>query len=348
MAKYTMTAKELILTSGSSRGSQIKFYKDGYWYKIDESGPEGKAEELASKILSCSSLKEDECVRYESCDILYGGKEFKGCRSKDFLREGEMLFSYEKIYNLLTGRSLTEEIQLLKTPKEKIKFVADSIKGFCGLDIRKEISKNLTASMVLLETDRHLNNLAVISDKDIASFRPAPVFDNGASFLSNYTLYPPSFSVEDMETGSVNIVGKPFSADLEYQAHEAGFGIQFDFLRIKDMLTQEKSSRMIEIAKFQIEKYSKISELQMGREFSICEQMENAWKSYFEQPKEYRNGIKWNGTVFRPAEFDDLYLAQCSMEKHVPLKEIQAHFWKNCVEIQGYMPKYVKTRINRD
>lgn len=46
-----MTAKELILTAGSSKGSQIKFFKDGYWYKIDEHGPEGKAEELAGKIL---------------------------------------------------------------------------------------------------------------------------------------------------------------------------------------------------------------------------------------------------------------------------------------------------------
>ncbi|MBR1670649.1 MAG: hypothetical protein IJ695_08120 [Butyrivibrio sp.] len=56
MAEYKMTAKEAILTAGSSRGSQIKFHKGNYWYKIDESGPEGKAEELASKILSCSNL----------------------------------------------------------------------------------------------------------------------------------------------------------------------------------------------------------------------------------------------------------------------------------------------------
>ena len=40
MADYKMTAKEAILTAGSSRGSQIKFHKGNYWYKIDENGPE--------------------------------------------------------------------------------------------------------------------------------------------------------------------------------------------------------------------------------------------------------------------------------------------------------------------
>ncbi len=267
MADYKMTAKEAILTSGSSRGSQIKFYKDNHWYKIDESGPEGKAEELASKILSCSNLEPDNFVKYESCTIEYEGKTYNGCRSKDFLAAGEQLISYEKIYKLTTGRLLSEDIILLGPPEEKIDFVAKMVKDFCELDVKEHIAKNLTASMVLLDTDRHLNNIAIIADADLNHFRNAPIFDNGASFLSNYSIYPPSITEKDIENERITVTGKPFSANLEYQAAAAGFAIRFDFDKIHNLLKHEPYSRMRNIATYLINKYEKIPDLQYTRNY---------------------------------------------------------------------------------
>lgn len=261
MANYIMTAKELILTSGSSRGSQIKFYKDNYWYKLDESGPEGKAEELASRFLSCSNLSEDEYVTYESCTIEYNGKAYNGCRSKNFLLPGEMFLSYEKIYNIMTGKSLTEDITSFGSPEERISFTADVIKRFCGLDVKESISKNLTASMVLLDTDRHLNNIGIIANADYSTFRAAPIFDNGASFLSMYSIYPPNIIIDDIENGNVSIIGKPFSASLEYQTKAAGFGIRFDFDKFSEVLSRMENSRMKTIAEYSVCKYSNIMEL---------------------------------------------------------------------------------------
>ena len=261
MAKYIMTAKEAILTSGSSRGSQIKFFKDDYWYKIDETGPEGKAEELASKILSCSNLKQNEYITYESCTIDYNGKTYDGCRSKNCLSSGEQLLSFERLYNIKTGRSLSEDIIPFTSPKERIEFVIHEISEFCDTDIRDLISKNLTASMILMDTDRHLHNMALIANADLTEFRNAPIFDNGAAFLSNHTIYPPSITVDDIKNGSVTVAGKPFSADLHYQAHVAGFGIKFDFDRIHKMLSNQPDSRIKRIAEYSISKYQNIPDL---------------------------------------------------------------------------------------
>ncbi|MBQ4482287.1 MAG: hypothetical protein II966_03550, partial [Lachnospiraceae bacterium] len=53
----------------------------------------------------------------------------------------------------------------------------------------------------------------------------------------------------------------PFSADLEYQAHEAGLGIRFDFAKIHNLLNNEPDSRIKRIAEYSISKYKNIPEL---------------------------------------------------------------------------------------
>ena len=255
MAAYKMTAKELILTSGSSKGSQIKFLKDGYWYKIDECGPEGKAEELAYRVLSFSDLSKEEFVPYESCEIEYNQKTYMGCRSHSFYEPGEQLLSYEKICSLLFGENLSEIMIRLDGPTERIDFVVDMIKGFCGLDTREHIAKTLTSDMFLLNTDRHFNNFGIIVNEDQTLFRNAPIFDNGASFLSNFNVYPPSIKIDDIRGGKTLVTGKPFAADLEYQASVAGLSVRFDFESMEEYLDKEPDSRLKEILSFQIERY---------------------------------------------------------------------------------------------
>lgn len=262
MSMYKMTPKELILTSGSSKGSQIKFFKDGYWYKIDENGPAGIAEETVSKLLQCSSLSKDEFVNYESCKIQYNDdnltKEYDGCRSKSFLEPGEMFYSYEKIYKMMTGNELSEDIIKLNSPKERIEYTASIIKDFCGLDVKDYISKNLTCDMLFINTDRHFNNLGIISNYDQTSFRNAPIFDNGAAFLSNYTEYPPNISIDDIKSERIFITGKPFAANLEYQAIESGITMQFDYSELQKVIENIPNKRIREIVNFQCEKYKSL------------------------------------------------------------------------------------------
>ena len=48
----------------SSKGNQLKWKKDGYWYKADYTGYEGLAEYMVSYLLNFSSLERREYVLY--------------------------------------------------------------------------------------------------------------------------------------------------------------------------------------------------------------------------------------------------------------------------------------------
>ncbi len=75
---------------------------------------------------------------------------------------------------------------------------------------------------------------------------------------------------------------------------------------------------------------------------SLSQRMEQTWIDFFNLPKGQRKQIKWNNKEYRIAVFEDMYLAQCQKEGAEPNTEIKEHFWKNCVDIQEYTPKYCK------
>ena len=67
----------IVMQGGTSEGTQIKYRKDGFWYKKDNRGREGLAEYLTSGILRFSTLNPKEYVRYEIGNI----NGHPGCRS---------------------------------------------------------------------------------------------------------------------------------------------------------------------------------------------------------------------------------------------------------------------------
>ena len=85
-----VTPDALVMVAGSSIGTQKKFYEHGYWYKQNNLGYEGTAEYLSSVVLSCSNI--DRYVTYERCTI----NGCPGCRSANFLAEGETYVSLER------------------------------------------------------------------------------------------------------------------------------------------------------------------------------------------------------------------------------------------------------------
>ncbi len=56
MFQETISDEYIVIQSGTSEGSQIKYRKDNYWYKKDNRGHEGRTEYLCSKLLSFSKL----------------------------------------------------------------------------------------------------------------------------------------------------------------------------------------------------------------------------------------------------------------------------------------------------
>ena len=91
----------------SSKGNQLKWNPANTetWYKADYMGYEGLAEVLVSSLLGKSSLSYP-FVAYQPVQIEYKGQMIRGCVSRDFLKEGEILIPLEKLYRRYTGESL--------------------------------------------------------------------------------------------------------------------------------------------------------------------------------------------------------------------------------------------------
>lgn len=109
--------------------------------------------------------------------------------------------------------------------------------------------------MLILNSDRHFNNIGIIADVIRGVYKNAPVFDNGNSLLSNIGEYP---FEEPAQYYAEKIVGQPFSANLERQAWELGYGLKIDYGKLLRLLEKEPDSRALEILHFQLNRYEKI------------------------------------------------------------------------------------------
>ncbi len=249
MINYKLSPEAMVMVSGSSIGTQKKFYEAGYWYKQNNIGYEGISEYLASKILSCSNI--DRFVEYERCKI--NGRD--GCRSANFLSEGESFISLQRLYDTYHGGQLSEHIRKIDAVKDRIQFVTDYVLDTTGLDITEQLGKIMTFDMLILNTDRHFNNIGILADISNNSYSNAPVFDNGNALLSNIG----EFSFEDsLEENIEKVIGQPFSANLERQAFELGFGFKVNYQKLEKLLMKEPDSRALEVLHFQLKKYETV------------------------------------------------------------------------------------------
>lgn len=243
---YKLSPEAMVMVAGSSIGTQRKYYEKGFWYKQNNVGYEGTAEYLASKVLSCSNIQ--EYVEYERCKI--NGKD--GCRSANFLSVQESFISLQRLYDTYHGGQLSERIRMIDGVKDRIGFVVNFVLDATGLDIREQLSKIATLDMLLLNTDRHFNNVGIVANVAKGIYKNAPVFDNGNALLSNIGEFPFDISIKD---NIDNVIGQPFSVNLERQAMELGYGLKVNYEELNKILEKEPDSRGLETLRIQLKKY---------------------------------------------------------------------------------------------
>ena len=236
----------IVIQEGTSEGTQIKYRKDGFWYKKDNRGHEGRAEYLVSKFMEFTSLKESEYVKYEEGTI----NEKSGCRSRNFLKSEDELITFYRLYYNEMGKDLSKVIGNMETMEERIEYVVSFLKESCGLDIREYLSKVFTLDMICLNEDRHLNNLAVIMRDN--QFVPAPIFDNGIALLTANQSVNWYFPIED---NVKRVIARPFSGSHEKMVQYFGKGFSVDVENALAWLDTEPDSIERNVLKYQIERY---------------------------------------------------------------------------------------------
>lgn len=246
VADYILSPAALLMVAGSSKGAQKKYYDAGKWYKENYAGYEGTSEYLASLVLACSNI--DAYVHYEKCMI--NGK--KGCVSENFLKANEAYISLDRLHEMYKGSKLADFVYMRQDINERIDYVESFVKEYTGLDIYDYLSKMFTLDALILNTDRHFNNIGIIANSETNVYHFAPVFDNGRALLSEIEKFPFDLSIEE---NIENVIGKPFSINLEYQAHIFGYGLKIDYQKLYALLEKEEKSRALDVLCVQLEKY---------------------------------------------------------------------------------------------
>ena len=247
MFDISIDEKFIVTQEGTSEGTQIKYKKDGYWYKLDSKGNEGLCEYLVSKLLTFSSLDENEFVLYEQGFI--NGK--KGCRSKDFIKnEDEELITLYRLYYNETGRNLAEVLGKFDNVGKRIEYTIDFVKKSTDYDILDYFKKIFTLDRITLNDDRHVNNLALLGTNK--GFKSAPVFDNGKSLLTANVSYNKNFS---MEENVKRVIARPFSGSHQEMFDYFGEGFKLDKDNALKWLEAEPASLEKDVLIYQIKRY---------------------------------------------------------------------------------------------
>ena len=182
MRCYNIDDKYRYLAKSHSDGEQDKFYRNGYYYKINKTGNEGYVEHLVSILLSCTDLSKDDYVNYEYCTI----NSKLGCRCRDFISDGGQFITASKLYErYVGGGSLAEELARLGNAGNRLNFLIElySLVGIDKCVTLDYFRKLFLLDYIVINTDRHVRNIGVINKNN--RYKPAPIFDNGCSLDTN-------------------------------------------------------------------------------------------------------------------------------------------------------------------
>lgn len=214
MEKISIPTNIMRIISTSSKGDQSKWHVGEKWVKQNARGYEGEAEVLASLILSCSTLSEQEYITYKPCEILLPtGETLNGCYSHDFRGELqevtlERLFeaNFTSTDSILSNKALSSQ--------EKFEQIMHHVEIVTGLDARAVISRMLAFDALILNEDRHTNNILFLYNPVTQSWQIAPIFDNGLSLLSDEKDYPPGKPLTILKR---QVKAKPFNSSFTRQ-----------------------------------------------------------------------------------------------------------------------------------
>ena len=158
-----------LLFNKTSTGSQDKWHIRDKWYKIDDFNYEGLSETLASDILKKSNV--EKYAIYNPEKIIYKGKEFSGCESPHFLKKDERLVECMPLLE-------KHGISILGLTIENFVNQIEEITHLSHFD--QYLAKMMEFDQLILNSDRHYYNMAVIKNK--TGYDYAPFFDQGRGF----------------------------------------------------------------------------------------------------------------------------------------------------------------------
>ena len=214
METIHIPADAVRIISTSSKGDQSKWRVGDNWVKQNTRGYEGQAEVLASLVLMHSTLKQTDYVMYHPCEIILpDGEKSIGCYSHDFrgkLQEVTLERLFEANFTstdpILNDKSLSTS--------EKFDQIMQQVQVFTGLDVHNQIAQLLAFDALILNEDRHTNNILFLYNPIEKTWQLAPIFDNGLSLLSDEKDYTPDKPLTILKR---KVKAKPLNSNFSKQ-----------------------------------------------------------------------------------------------------------------------------------
>lgn len=168
-----------------------------------------------------------------------------------FLHPDESFISFERLYEMTHGGHLENVIRQFDTCAERIEYVQDFLIDNFNYDCSDYLSQILTLDALTLNDDRHFNNLGIIIDNNTGICRTAPIFDNGAAFLSDYEKFD---LIDSIEENIKKVYARPFSANHLRQALDAEIGLKLDYDKLYSLLANEPHTRGLDVLYYQLDR----------------------------------------------------------------------------------------------
>lgn len=186
------TKDSIVVTT--SRGNQEKWFdkESGLWYKLDSRGAEALAEAIASSILREHSNLYELGFSAAEYDVQAGTVHNKNVLisvSQNFRGADESIVTCYTILKNGIGPDFISKFNARRNLSQRIEFLVSSVKDVTNIpDFEKYLTVLFEIDALILNQDRHLNNIAVLATP--TGYKPCPIFDNGAAFLLDYGCFP--------------------------------------------------------------------------------------------------------------------------------------------------------------
>lgn len=215
MKTFIIEKKDRFELSSTSKGNQRKWFSGNRYFKANMLGYEGFAEALASELLHF--IKTDyKFADYFVCRIKEGDMIYSGCYSDNFLSGNQTIIYIGRLLKLCTGG--TKRLASLYSKykgKDFAKIVIGVVEKETGLNIKGYLDFMFKFDAIILNEDRHFNNISILRDDSDGTYELCPLFDNGLSLLSDITEYSVHIPVESLIR---SVKSKPFISDFDKQA----------------------------------------------------------------------------------------------------------------------------------
>lgn len=203
----------------SSKGTQLKWFSGGYFYKRDRFGGEAEAEFLVSKFLSYQGFPDFVSYEKVSEDV---------CRSRNFIPKGGKFVTF---YRFLQQKGFSEE-KINKigslSAESQYRFILEQLQsiGFSYEYLSYTFSRLFEIDMLTLNVDRHWNNFGILTDLR-GNFSLLTLFDFGYSLGVTFASTTPTHII--VRKSKSNTISKSFKKQSSV-VKPFRFNIPEDFL----------------------------------------------------------------------------------------------------------------------